>query len=51
MESVKEMNREWLDPEWVELMLIAKEIGLIPEEIRNFLKQTGGSCATSSRSE
>jgi len=30
---------ERLDPEWVELMLFAKEIGLTPEEVRKFIGQ------------
>ncbi|WP_342429346.1 anti-repressor SinI family protein [Neobacillus sp. FSL H8-0543] len=35
-----ETHEERLDPEWVELMLLAKEIGLTLEEVRKFICQS-----------
>lgn len=32
-----------LDPEWVELILAAKAIGLTPSEIRQFLQNCAGN--------
>lgn len=36
MEEKAETNEQLLDPEWVELMIIARDIGLSLEEIRQF---------------
>lgn len=39
---IAECDRErvFLDPEWVELLLIAKNMGMQKEEIRSFLKES-----------
>lgn len=36
-----------LDDEWIELILIAKQIGLNPDEIREFLNQPNPNIAAS----
>lgn len=37
--SLKETTGKTLDKEWVHLILIAKQMGLSPEKVRNFIKQ------------
>ena len=39
---------EKLDKEWIELILTAKQIGLTPEEIRRFIRQSSLSTYRSS---
>lgn len=39
MYSMKESQGESLDAEWIALILKAKQIGLLPAEIRDFLKE------------
>lgn len=36
---VKETTEKKLDEEWVHLIRIAKQMGLSPEKVRNFIKQ------------
>ncbi|WP_180954666.1 anti-repressor SinI family protein [Bacillus sp. V5-8f] len=38
--SFRLVDQTDLDPEWVELIMKAKEIGLSVEEIREFLRRT-----------
>ncbi|MBN6186975.1 anti-repressor SinI family protein [Aneurinibacillus sp. BA2021] len=36
---MSEKKREQLDSEWISLLKAAKEMGLRPEDIRNFLRK------------
>lgn len=39
METVKEKSYDMLDPDWIELLLFAKEIGLTIEQVKEFLDE------------
>ncbi|MFZ7946375.1 MULTISPECIES: anti-repressor SinI family protein [Bacillaceae] len=42
MDSKLGARVERLDEEWIYLMLLAKQIGLTPAEVKEFLKQQQG---------
>lgn len=40
MDSKLDVHVEKLDEEWIFLMLMAKQIGLTPDEVKKFLSQS-----------
>ncbi|MFK9094730.1 anti-repressor SinI family protein [Bacillus salipaludis] len=40
MDSKLDAQVEKLDEEWIYLMLLAKQIGLTPDEVKEFLRQS-----------
>jgi len=42
VDSKLDARLEKLDEEWINLMLLAKQIGLTPTEVKEFLRQQQG---------
>ncbi|KAB7705407.1 DNA-binding anti-repressor SinI [Bacillus aerolatus] len=40
---MEDTQRRKLEEEWIALILTAKQIGLTPDEVREFIKQNKGS--------